>query len=55
MFAYTAEGLVANKVINNTHHLCADTWWTDLRALSIGCISQGAIPPALAKNVQNLD
>lgn len=54
MFAYTAQGLVANKVINNTRDLFPATWWKDLRALSIGCISQGAIPPALAKNVENL-
>lgn len=39
MFAYTAQGLVANEVINKTRDLFADTWWTDLRALSIGCIS----------------
>lgn len=51
MFAYAVQGPVANKVINNTCDLFADTWWTDLSALSIGCISQGAIPPAVTKNV----
>lgn len=51
MFAHTAQGLVTNEVINNTHDLLADTWWTDLRAPSIGYNSKGAIPLALAKIV----
>ena len=45
------KDLVTNKRINNTYDLFADTWWTDLRVQSIGDISQGAILPALAKNV----
>lgn len=49
MFAYSAQGLVTNEVIKNTHDQFADTWWTDLRAQSIGYVSQGTIPPSLAK------
>lgn len=53
MFAHTVQGLVTNEVINNTHDLLADTWWTDFKAQPVGYVSQGAILPALAKNVQN--
>lgn len=53
MFAHTVQGLVTNEVINNTHDLLADTWWTDSRAQPVGYVSQGAILAALAKNVQN--
>jgi len=53
MFAHTVQGLVTNEVINNTRDLLADTWRTDFKAQRAGYVSQGAILPALAKNVQN--